>query len=244
MGRAFELNSNFDDFRLVLDISANVSSSFPETLEHFYVNVPPVQYNVGYKVSKSEPYWVLGLRRMHLDLVHDRTVPLSAFVECQPSETEIEDDTALVDDVFERLQDNSLLYDAAKYFLNITNPKAFEVEDDFMEKMQGAIAFLREIALSIEARYDTADSCALGLFHPLFKFFAAQIWDQRAHLELWARDDSFFSYLLGLEHTLNVFHHSRSTNTGRRSLTDQEEDVCATDHGADSSSSNCKLLGR
>ena len=66
LAQAFVVEYSLDDFGVTLDVFMNASdgsSSFPETLEHFYIEVPPVQFDVGYDVLESEAFWVSGLRR-------------------------------------------------------------------------------------------------------------------------------------------------------------------------------------
>ena len=114
LARAFVVEYSLDDFGVTLDVFMNASdgfSSFPETLEHFYIEVPPVQFDVGYDVLESEAFWVSGLRRGVLDLVHDQKLSFHGFVECHPGDQSSFDESSLVDDLSDRsfLEDDSLL---------------------------------------------------------------------------------------------------------------------------------------
>ena len=232
LARAFVVEYSLDDFGVTLDVFMNASdgsSSFPETLEHFYIEVPPVQFDVGYDVLESEAFWVSGLRRGVLDLVHDQKLSFHGFVECHPGDQSSFDESSLVDDLSDRsfLEDDSLLASFLRSFLNYTNPGIFVPENDLEEKVAVVISFLREIAQTMSDRYRT-DVCAFGLWHPLLKFLGAQIMHRQGHLEIFGRDRSFFSHLLGLEHNLDLYYNARNDHSRRR-LGSYEESYCDAD---------------
>ena len=211
-----------------LDVFTNVSSSFPATLEHFFVNLPSVRFGIGHTVLDSESIWILGVRRARLDLVHDRKVSFHGFAECRPG-TESDDESALVDDAADRmfLDDDSMLYFAIKTFLKYTNPESFVAENNFEDKIESIIAFLYKIAGSLRDRY-RKDVCPFGLWQPLLKYLASQITYRQAHLEIIGRDESFFSYLLGFEHNFDIYYDGkdRGSNGRRRRLGDYAELEC------------------
>jgi hypothetical protein len=63
------LENTFDILGARINLFTDISTSFPHTLNHFYLNIPSISFNLGYGALGSEAFLVLGLRSARLDFM-------------------------------------------------------------------------------------------------------------------------------------------------------------------------------